>query len=60
MEKKHWSEPKLIELVRGAPEEAVLTFCRTNQPGTSAPVTQGGSCFCSNRVCTNCEALTPS
>ena len=60
MEKKHWSEPRLLELVRGAPEEAVLLACRTTQPGTSAPVTTGIGCYCMNHACTNCEVLTPS
>ena len=27
--KKTWITPQLIELVRGAPEEAVLTACKT-------------------------------
>jgi len=28
MEKKEWSEPELIVLVRSKPEEAVLTACK--------------------------------
>ena len=28
MKKKAWEKPKLIVLVRGKPEEAILTFCK--------------------------------
>jgi hypothetical protein len=37
-QKKQWHQPELIVLVRGRPEEAVLTGCRAG-PGT------GGSCI---------------
>jgi hypothetical protein len=29
MKKKTWSKPEMIVLVRGKPEEAVLTACKT-------------------------------
>jgi len=35
MEKKKWKKPELIVLVRGNPEEAVLTFCKTDFLGSS-------------------------
>ncbi len=28
MEKKTWQKPQLIVLVRGKPEEAILSFCK--------------------------------
>jgi hypothetical protein len=28
--KKEWSKPELLVLVRGEPEEAVLTWCKSN------------------------------
>ena len=34
-EKKHWEKPKLIVLVRGRPEVAVLGGCKVG--GTSGP-----------------------
>jgi hypothetical protein len=33
MEKKEWSEPELIVLVRSNPEEAVLTACKLELSG---------------------------
>jgi hypothetical protein len=33
MEKKEWSEPELIVLVRRKPEEAVLTGCKVTSMG---------------------------
>ena len=42
MEKKEWSDPELIVLVRSKPEEAVLDACKiSNWPG---PVSELGSC----------------
>ena len=33
MKKKVWSKPKLVALVRGKPEEAVLNGCKLGYPG---------------------------
>jgi len=61
MEKKKWSEPMLVELVRGAPEEAVLAFCRIGKPGTSTPQDLGYGCICPTAAaCTVCKELTAS
>ena len=35
MEKKTWLTPQLVELVRGTPEEAVLTTCKSVEAGTN-------------------------
>ena len=62
MEKKTWSEPMLIELVRGAPEEAMLVACRVGEPvGFSHPDTTGGSCICPDiDPCTPCVTMAAS
>ena len=62
METKNWSEPKLIELVRGAPEESVLVACRLSTPGTPvSPRTVGTGCICPPQtICTSCHTLTGS
>jgi len=50
MTKKSWSEPELIVLVRGQPEEAILSTCKSAQvTGTSPDVAVSGctgSGFC--------------
>ena len=47
-EKRPWSRPELIVLVRGNPEEAVLVGCKT-----STTVTGGGNQACkkTGRMC---------
>ena len=42
MHKKKWQKPKLIVLVRGKSEEAVLAGCKSAAPG--GPVPSQGSC----------------
>jgi hypothetical protein len=49
--RKAWSRPELIEIVRGRPEEAVLTACK-NQPGGAGPGAANGGCW------TSCAAGT--
>jgi hypothetical protein len=44
--KKPWQQPKLIVLVRGRPEELILTFCK--MPSETYPVGAGDAapgCF---------------
>ena len=62
MAKKKWSAPMLVELVRGAPEEAVLVACRLSTPGTPiSPRTLGTGCVCPiNEVCASCHTLSGS
>ena len=47
--KKEWSEPKLIVLVRSKPEEAVLSACK----GTVSvdPSSESGICYFSCAPC---------
>jgi hypothetical protein len=62
MEKKPWSEPILVELARGGPQEAVLLTCRLATPGTPvAPGTVGTQCICpTNGECAQCQTLSES
>ena len=60
MEKSRWSEPRLIELVRGSPEEAMLVACRTDSEGSN-PAKPGTGCkHCYDTICNNCDSLTAS
>lgn len=43
MPKKRWSEPQLIILTRGQPEENVLISCKSSSGG---PVSCGGTESC--------------
>ena len=45
MEKKTWLTPQLVELVRGTPEEAVLTVCKSGELETHP---HGGFLGCQN------------
>ncbi len=47
MEKKKWEKPKLVVLVRGKPEEAVLATCKVNEiTATAITVCTGiNGCF---------------
>ncbi len=46
--KKTWTEPELIVLVRGKPEEAILGSCKSQiypiGPGTPAHCSDGDGC----------------
>ncbi len=42
--KKKWSKPKLIVLVRGKPEEAVLDTCKTTVFGVLGPLPRWPRC----------------
>jgi len=42
--KKAWEKPRLIVLVRGKPEEAVLLFCKTFFGGVQGPEWLGMDC----------------
>ena len=44
MAQKKWRKPELIEIVRGKPEEAVLTACKVGPPGVSSPSAPGENC----------------
>ena len=56
-QKKEWKKPELIVLVRGKPEEAVLTACKVSGPQIGAQVYVGG---CPNDMCMACLALGTS
>jgi hypothetical protein len=44
--KKTWIKPELIKIVRGTPEEAVLSSCKTiGGAGSLTPGTDYSSCF---------------
>jgi hypothetical protein len=55
--KKQWKQPELIVLVRGKPEEAVLTACKGNGD-TIAPYTNEIDCVDDN--CGNCSTRAAS
>jgi len=40
--KTTWTTPQLVKLARGAPDEAVLRFCRTSATGTAPNATAEG------------------
>ena len=61
MAQKKWRKPELIEIVRGKPEEAVLTACKVGQPGTSSPSAPGIGCqTLAPGPCAFCEYLAAS
>jgi len=51
--KKTWETPKLIVLVRGRPEESILSACKSNEipTGPNANVSQ---CESGDGTCPNC------
>jgi hypothetical protein len=55
MNRKVWKKPKLIVLVRGRPEEAVLQACKSDSVGGPG----GGSCAVGNGYAP-CSAVTPT
>ena len=56
MPKKKWEKPKLIVLVRGRPEEMVLTQCKG---GSAGPDRQESACG-TIMLCGTCDEETPS
>lgn len=44
--KKKWKKPKLVVLVRGKPEEAVLLYCKTDIFQSDGPDVLGGVINC--------------
>jgi hypothetical protein len=52
MVKKSWQKPKVIVLIRGNSDEAVLTICKTGDPG--GPCTNFQRCSWSNYVPGEC------
>lgn len=57
MTKKTWQKPKLIILVRGRPEEMVLSACKTS---TSSGAAGSKNVGCTRAPCRNCNAMVPS
>lgn len=54
--KQAWSKPELVVLVRGKPEEAVLSSCKGDGPPTSSG--QGWGMCAVN--CGNCQLIGTS
>ena len=52
--KKPWSEPALIVLVRGKPEEALLLGCKTGVQGVPGP--SGSACGQTLGCCQACTS----
>jgi len=52
-EKKKWQNPELIVLVRGKPEETVLTGCKAVVAGV-VPDNTAGNCSSGTVACTAC------
>ena len=57
--KKSWSSPELIVIVRGKPEEAVLSACK-NVVVSSGYSSTGGNCTQNVEPCLDCEVLPNS
>ena len=54
-EKKPWTKPELIVLLRGKPEEAVLLACKT----ATYPIGGGNqACRATGRPCVNRQRVT--
>ncbi len=50
--KKKWQKPKLVVLVKGRPEEFVLTGCKYTTRGTNGPRGyDNDGCYYSGRAC---------
>jgi hypothetical protein len=62
MEKKEWSEPELIVLVRSKPEEAVLSVCKTEAILTGDAGLYDGCMrdHATDAVCYSCQAEADS
>ena len=58
MTKKSWSEPELIVLVRGKPEEGVLTNCKSEAIPEGGPYVGAGGCgkFGGGGCCVECSS----
>ena len=55
MRKKRWQKPKLIVLVRGKPEEAVLQICKASPgPGSVGPDIAWSNCDRLPPTCNGC------
>ena len=55
VEKRPWSKPELIVLLRGRPEEAVLLACKT----AAYPIGGGNQdCRATGRPCVNRQRVT--
>ena len=52
IEKKQWTKPELIALVRSNPEEAVLITCKVSS-APAGPVT--GFAVCDIALCATCQ-----
>jgi hypothetical protein len=55
MQKKEWQDPELIVLVRGKPEEAVLSACKGESRGD--PNNMAGACNTEDGQCFVCEGI---
>jgi hypothetical protein len=56
---KMWEKPKLIILVRGKPEEAILVFCKSAALSGASPGTFDFECDVANG-CEGCESINDS
>lgn len=57
--KLQWTQPQLIVLARGTPEESVLTFCKYIGAGTNAGAYNASQDSCAalgESSCANCQA----
>ena len=53
--KKKWETPKLVVLVRGRPEESILTACKNNSYYDDGPIVYDDNCRSSYYGCTWCS-----
>jgi len=55
--KKTWKSPELIILIKGRPEERVLSCCKTDT--ITGPTSNLGNCVVNGQHCNPCEKLGP-
>jgi len=56
--RRTWQRPELTALVRGAPEEAMLSGCKTDS--FYGPYLDWGGCYSPSSSCSGCEATVAS
>jgi hypothetical protein len=58
--KRQWEKPRLIVLVRGNPQEAILQVCKEPSVGDTPESTYEGCSLYSGGYCPLCDPLVAS
>jgi hypothetical protein len=58
--KKPWSKPRLVVLVRGKPEEAILISCKAANATTGDPMQWQVACIQDGDFCDVCSMIASS